>query len=494
MDGNCRCALFSLALLGLVKVPVNPILPLWEHVPDLEPHVFGDRLYIYGSHDQANAWDFCLGDYVGWSAPTNDLGNWRYEGTIFAKADDPENVTGNDALYAPDVARGPDGRYYLFYQRDNTSAQKDGAAHLGVAVCDKPVGRYRHLGYVRRADGSLYGDRTGDNGFDPSVLVDDDGRIYLYVGVGSKGARAYELRGDMLTIAREFGQVIPGRGHGKGTSFEGHAFVEASSVRKIDGRYVFVYSAEIQPQLCYATGPAPWGPFVYRGVLNRSTCGGNHGGLVRIGNDWFVTRQRNTHGTNFSRQCCAEKLGRAKDGRFIEAPCTSQGFSEGPLPARDDYPAGITFDSGHLVRQLGEGLDSDVFIGGFGKGVTVGFRYFDFRGVGRMSVVMRGWAQGAVEVRVDNPKGAVVGRIPTKRTNTWARFAAEVAIPDGAHEVYLTFQGACMCGQPQLKAFGFEPRNARLNSTGDVRRVFRVGCLREVAIDGAAGGELWIGQ
>lgn len=31
----------------------NPYLPLYEYVPDGEPHVFGDRVYIYGSHDEA---------------------------------------------------------------------------------------------------------------------------------------------------------------------------------------------------------------------------------------------------------------------------------------------------------------------------------------------------------------------------------------------------------------------------------------------------------
>lgn len=30
----------------------NPYLPSWEYVPDGEPHVFGDRLYIFGSHDR----------------------------------------------------------------------------------------------------------------------------------------------------------------------------------------------------------------------------------------------------------------------------------------------------------------------------------------------------------------------------------------------------------------------------------------------------------
>lgn len=31
----------------------NPILPLTTYIPDGEPHVFGDRVYLYGSHEQA---------------------------------------------------------------------------------------------------------------------------------------------------------------------------------------------------------------------------------------------------------------------------------------------------------------------------------------------------------------------------------------------------------------------------------------------------------
>ena len=32
----------------------NPYLPSWEYVPDGEPYVFGDRVYVYGSHDFFN--------------------------------------------------------------------------------------------------------------------------------------------------------------------------------------------------------------------------------------------------------------------------------------------------------------------------------------------------------------------------------------------------------------------------------------------------------
>ena len=67
------------------KQAVNPYLPSWEYIPDGEPYVFGDRVYVYGSHDRFNGHVFCLGDYMGWSAPVNDLSDWRCEGVIYPK-------------------------------------------------------------------------------------------------------------------------------------------------------------------------------------------------------------------------------------------------------------------------------------------------------------------------------------------------------------------------------------------------------------------------
>ena len=95
------------------KQAFNPYLPSWEYIPDGEPYVFGDRVYVYGSHDVYNGYVFCMGDYVCWSAPVDDLGDWQYEGVIYPRDEDPLNKDGKMCLYAPDVTVGPDGRYYL---------------------------------------------------------------------------------------------------------------------------------------------------------------------------------------------------------------------------------------------------------------------------------------------------------------------------------------------------------------------------------------------
>ena len=96
------------------KQVYNPFLPLNEYIPDGEPHVFGDRVYIFGSHDREGGYTFCMEDYVTYSAPINDLSDWRYEGVIYKASQDPQ-YPDRKYMYAPDVVKGNDGRYYLFY-------------------------------------------------------------------------------------------------------------------------------------------------------------------------------------------------------------------------------------------------------------------------------------------------------------------------------------------------------------------------------------------
>ena len=95
------------------KQVFNPYLPNYEYIPDGEPRVFGDRLYIYGSHDCFGAPFFCDNDYVLWSTPIDDLSDWTYHGVIYRKDQDPLNRQELNPLFAPDVVKGKDGRSVL---------------------------------------------------------------------------------------------------------------------------------------------------------------------------------------------------------------------------------------------------------------------------------------------------------------------------------------------------------------------------------------------
>ena len=115
--------------------------------------------------------------------------------------------------------------------------------------------------------------------FDPGVLTDEDGRVYLYSGFATKvpfvasrghdltneGGVVLELEADMLTIKTGPHLLFPTKG--RPGAFPEHAFFEASSIRKVDGRYCFVYSSEHNHELCYAMSDSPKGPFSYGGTL-----------------------------------------------------------------------------------------------------------------------------------------------------------------------------------------------------------------------------------
>jgi len=89
-------ALSLFAFLGVLSTlpfqeaqAVNPYLPLWEHIPDEDPHIFEDpdnpgkyRIYLYGSHD-ITVTAYCGIDVVVWSAPLENPTEWRYDGPAF---------------------------------------------------------------------------------------------------------------------------------------------------------------------------------------------------------------------------------------------------------------------------------------------------------------------------------------------------------------------------------------------------------------------------
>ena len=460
------------------KQAYNPYMPSWEYVPDGEPHVFGDRVYVYGSHDRAHGHAYCLNDYVCWSAPVDDLADWRYEGVIYGRNDDPLNERGAACLYAPDVTQGPDGRYYLYYVLDKECV-------VSVAVCDEPAGRYRFLGYVHDQQGGLLGHRPGDEPqFDPGVLTEGD-RTYLYTGFCPIGDRSRTgpmmtvLGSDMLTMIEEPVTVMPSQPYAKGSGYEGHEFFEASSIRKYGETYYFVYSSVVMHELCYATSKEPGRGFTFGGVIVSNADmhidtykpaekpmfygANNHGGLVQIGDQYYIFYHRHTNGTNFSRQAMAERVTIEPDGSIRQVEMTSCGLNGGPLRGRGTYPAHIACNlfwkednlysggsgrngfwlDGCYPRITQDGRDGDEepgYIMNMTDGATCGFKYFDFKGVKRVSLRVRGYCRGAFEVKTawDGP---ALARIPVLFSTIWEDYAADVAIPDGVGALYLSYTG-----------------------------------------------------
>ncbi|MDO5292065.1 MAG: family 43 glycosylhydrolase [bacterium] len=205
----------------------NPYLPNWEYIPDGEPRVFGDRVYIYGSHDKAGSDRFCDYKLKVWSADCKNLNHWTCHGDIFHTRPDEDHGSDVDwtdhELYAPDVVY-KDGKYYLYaYIVDQKGC---------VAVSDKPEGPFTLLSkyHVGPDENEILKEGIF---IDPGVLVDDDGRVYIYCGFNHSFLA--ELDGNTMV------DVLP-------SSFvdrflpeeEPTAFFEACSPRKVNGLYYMI--------------------------------------------------------------------------------------------------------------------------------------------------------------------------------------------------------------------------------------------------------------
>lgn len=469
------------------KQAFNPYLPSWEYIPDGEPHVFGSRIYVYGSHDRFNGHVYCLNDYVCWSATVNDPADWRYEGVIYRKTEDPMNADGHMCLYAPDVTQGPDGRFYLYYVLDKCCV-------VSVAVCDEPAGEYRFYGYVRYPDGTRLGEAEGDQPqFDPGVLTEGD-ITYLYTGFcppddpSRSGAMMTVLDADMLTVRRAPVFIAPSAVYSAGSGYEGHEFFEAPSIRKVGSRYYFVYSSIRFHELCYAVSDHPDRGFRYGGVIVSNNDmhisgykpaekpmyygGNNHGGMVRIGDEWYIFYHRHTNGTSFSRQAMAQRIEILPDGSIPQVEMTSCGLNGGPLIGKGEYPAYIACNlfcdtasaytgsiagnrfwaDSALPRITQDGRDGDEepgYIMNISDSVTCGFKYFDCKNVRRIEIRTRGYACGVYQVKTawDGP---VLGEIPVQFANVWTKSGCDVSIPDGVQSLYFTYRGP---GESALLSF-----------------------------------------
>ena len=394
---------------------------------------------------------------------------------------------GEGCLFAPDVTCGPDGRYYLYYVLSNRG-------YVSVAVCDTPAGKYEYLGNVRYSDGTRLGDREGDEPqFDPGVLTEGD-LTYMYTGFcgpwdpSRTGPMMTVLGPDMLTVVEAPVTIMPSAPYAKETEWEGHEFFEASSIRKFGDTYYFVYSSVVMHELCYATSKHPGRDFRYGGVV-VSNCdmhidsykpankpmyygANNHGGLAKIGGDYYIFYHRHTDGTNYSRQGMAQRVQILTDGSIPQVEMTSCGLNGAPLKGEGTYPAYIACNlftdkesvytggsggngfwmDGCFPKITQDGRDGDEeagYIANMTESATCGFKYFDCKGVKRVGIRVRGYAGGSFAVKTawDGPE---LGSIPVRFTNLWTDYSAEIEIPDGVQAIYLTYHGP---GSAQLASF-----------------------------------------
>lgn len=473
------------------KQVYNPYLPLDVYIPDGEPHVFGNRVYLYGSHDKEDGSTYCMLPYEVWSAPVEDLSDWSMQGVPYTGEDDPNLTSEDHFMYAPDCVQGNDGRFYLYYCRGGYCNP------ISVAVGNHPDGPFSYHGTVRHPDGSPL---MRGIPFDPAVL-NDDGVIRLYYGAGYSvfanmenfltrgfvnkmttmiigktpeqaklepdgihGPVHVTLADDMLTVTSEPVKFMPSKT--KGTQWDGHAFFEASSIRKIGETYYFVYSSWNSHDLCYATSKYPDKDFTFRGVIvsngdvglggrkpkdRLNFTGNNHGGIECINGRWYVFYHRQTHDTMYSRQACAEPIQILPDGTIRQVEVTSCGLNGTPLSGIGVYPAAICCNLTNGKMPHGKvknkenfpqikSMEGGQYLGNLGNGVKVCYKYFDLSHTVELILTYKGDFSGSLTVR-NGLEGVVFGDVSLSPKQDWSNVKCNMTCRDKKSAVCFELRG-----------------------------------------------------
>jgi arabinoxylan arabinofuranohydrolase len=267
--------------------------PLMGHKFGADPFgmVDGDRLYVYMTDDHlyrstdgkpiTGAWDYTDCKKVS-IISSDDLVNWTDHGS--------QSVAGNGGpaswasqMWAPCAAHKTiDGKEkYFMYFSNNSSG-------IGVLTADTPYGPWKDP--IGRAMISHSTPNCGGNVvpsvYDPAVLVDDDGKAYLYFGGGIDNlnaadpgsARCVQLGDNMTSIVGTPVEIRP------------PCLFEDAGINKIGGKYLYSYCANFNADggpgrgnVGYMKSDNPLGPFTYVGCCSENPGsagwaggGGNH--------------------------------------------------------------------------------------------------------------------------------------------------------------------------------------------------------------------------
>ncbi len=274
------------------------------YTADPSAHVFGNKLYIYPSHDWVSG------------VPADDLGSHfdMNDYHVYSLAEAGGKVTDHGKvldlkdipwvskqLWAPDAAYA-NGKYYLYFP----AKDKEGIFRIGAAISDKPEGPF--VAEPKPIQGSF--------SMDPAVYKDDDGISYMYFG-GIWGGQLQRWRtgkydpngeepsddqpallpliakmnNDMVSFAEKPKEVkiLDENGNLLLKGDNNRRFFEASWVHKYNGKYYFSYSTGDTHFICYAIGDNPYGPFTYKGIVLNPVIGWtNHHSIAEFNGKWYI--------------------------------------------------------------------------------------------------------------------------------------------------------------------------------------------------------------
>jgi Glycosyl hydrolases family 43/Carbohydrate binding module (family 6) len=409
----------------------NPIIRD-QYSADPSARVFGDRVYVYPSHDilategKGRVGWFCMEDYHVFSSA--NLTEWTDHGMIVTQNKVPWVRPDSYSMWAPDCIER-NGKYYFYFP----TAAKDTATYgrgftIGVAVADKPEGPYTTEATPIK----------GVRGIDPNVFIDKDGQAYLYWSAGN--IYAAKLKPNMLELDSKVDTLgaLPAKG-----------LKEGPYMFERNGIYYLTYphvENKIE-RLEYATGDNPLGPFKFAGVImdeSASGCWTNHHSFINFKNQWYLFYHDKDYSPRFdkARSIRADSISFNADGTIKKVIPTLRGIGV------SDAKKEIQFDRYSAISEEGTSIDfidtSNRFLGWktvFNKaGAWVQYNTVDFGKRPLKTVYINTMAaqESTLQLRTGSITGPVIAEVKIPQDSKWKIIKTAVAkSPAGVNNLFV---------------------------------------------------------
>jgi len=407
----------------------NPLITN-QFTADPSARVFGDRVYVYPSHDippapgKGRANWFVMEDYHVFSS--DNLTDWTDHGMIVHQNKVPWVKPESYSMWAPDCIKR-NGKFYFYFPSTPADTTQGRGFAIGVAIADQPAGPFiPQSSPIKNV-----------KGIDPNVFIDKDGQAYLYWSQGNiYGAK---LKDNMLELASEpvVLQELPNKG-----------LKEGPYLFERNGIYYMTYphvENKIE-RLEYAVGNSPLGPFKFSGVImdeSPSGCWTNHHSIINFKNQWYLFYHHNDLSPNFdkNRSIRADSLFFNSDGAIRKVKPTLRGV--GITKATKD----IQIDR---YSEISDGaavdfIDTTDRMKGWkatlsGKDSWIRYNAVDFGKTTLKNLLIKGTSHipASVEIRSGKIDGKLIDRINLPASKEWnITISAKAKIPVGVHDLFI---------------------------------------------------------
>ena len=465
---------------GAIKEPICKIPPqgnpLADHKFGADPYalVYGDRVYLYMTNDalerdaegkvKENSYSSIHTITV---LSSSDLANWTDHGDIPVAGSQGAAVWATQSWAPAAVHKVMGGRdkFFLYFANN--------ASNIGVLTADSPTGPWTDPIGKPLITWETPGVADVKWLFDPAVLVDDDGRSYIYFGGGVPDgqhewpdtARVMELGPDMISVT------------GTAAAIPAPYMFEDAGIHKHNGIYYYTYCSNFYSgqrtagsppagEIAYMTASHPLGPWTFRGTLLRNpeyffgVGGNNHHAVFQFRDQWYIAYHAQTLAKAMGdpkgyRSTHLNRLFHNEDGSIREVEADYQGVEQ--LAALDPYrpvkAAVIGWSAGLSPANLVPASRASTpvsckVLAGMENGSWIGVSGVDFgpEGASRFVAAVGNAAPGSLlELRLDQPNGLLIGRLHAGTaaggSGELVELETSVAAVSGVHSLFLIFTG-----------------------------------------------------